>query len=172
MLEAETEARSLGVGIHRLRWVILIVASLATAGAVALSGPIGFVGLICPHLGRLLVGNDQRRLLPVATGLGAILLMVADTVGRQFGSRHDCLLACRRTYGSFGRTVLSRIALAPPPTGAHLSKGESDLLLRTQAVAFGYREQSPVLRGVSLELAAGQVVALLGPQRQRQDHPH
>ncbi len=79
---SDAEARSLGVRIERLRWVTLIIASLITASAVAVSGPIGFVGLICPHLGRLMVGSDQRRLLPVATGLGAALLALADAASR------------------------------------------------------------------------------------------
>jgi iron complex transport system permease protein len=76
------EAESLGVRIHRLRWLALIAASLMTAGAVAISGPIGFVGLLCPHVGRMLVGTDQRRLLPVATAIGGILLMGADALSR------------------------------------------------------------------------------------------
>jgi iron complex transport system permease protein len=76
------EAESLGVRIHRLRWIALVAASLMTAAAVAISGPIGFVGLVCPHVGRLLVGTDQRRLLPVSTAIGAILLMSADALCR------------------------------------------------------------------------------------------
>jgi iron complex transport system permease protein len=76
------EAESLGIRIHRLRWFTLILASLMTAAAVAISGPIGFVGLICPHVGRRFVGSDQRRLLPVATAIGAILLMGADALCR------------------------------------------------------------------------------------------
>jgi iron complex transport system permease protein len=76
------EAESLGVRIHRLRWIALVAASLMTAAAVAISGPIGFVGLVCPHVGRLVVGTDQRRLLPVSTAIGAILLMSADAVCR------------------------------------------------------------------------------------------
>ena len=78
----EAEAQGLGVAIHRLRWVALGAASLMTAAAVALSGPIVFVGLICPHAARLIVGTDQRRLLPVATACGAILLVVADAFSR------------------------------------------------------------------------------------------
>jgi iron complex transport system permease protein len=70
------------VRIHRLRWVGLIVASLVTAAAVAVSGPIGFIGLVCPHLARLIVGNDARKLLPLATALGASLLCVADAASR------------------------------------------------------------------------------------------
>ena len=79
---SEAEAESLGVRIHRLRWVALVVASLMTASAVAVSGPIGFVGLVAPHLARLVVGHDQRKLLPVATALGASLLALADAASR------------------------------------------------------------------------------------------
>lgn len=79
---SEAEAEALGVRIQSLRWVALVVASLVTAAAVAVSGPIGFVGLVCPHLARLIVGTDQRRLLPVSTAMGAILLMLADAASR------------------------------------------------------------------------------------------
>lgn len=79
---AESEAQSLGVRIHRLRWVAMVVASAVTASAVAISGPVGFVGLVCPHLGRLMVGTDRRRLLPLATALGGGLLAVADAASR------------------------------------------------------------------------------------------
>jgi len=79
---SEAEAEALGVRIHRLRWAALITASLMTASAVAVSGPIGFVGLVAPHVARLLVGHDQRRLLPVATALGAGLLALADATSR------------------------------------------------------------------------------------------
>jgi iron complex transport system permease protein len=79
---SEAEAESLGVRIHRLRWATLITASLITASAVAVSGPIGFVGLVGPHLARLLVGHDHRRLLPVATAMGAALLALADAASR------------------------------------------------------------------------------------------
>jgi len=78
----DDEIESLGVNVHRLRWAALSGASLATAAAVAVSGPIAFVGLICPHIARRLVGSDQRRLLPAATAAGAILLVLADAVSR------------------------------------------------------------------------------------------
>jgi iron complex transport system permease protein len=78
----EAEAHARGVRIQRLRWLGLIVASLMTAAVVAISGPIGFVGLVTPHIARLVVGNDQRRVLPLATALGASLLAVADAISR------------------------------------------------------------------------------------------
>lgn len=85
-LLSESEATGLGVRIHRLRWFAMIVASLITASAVAISGPIGFIGLVCPHLARLIVGNDQRRLIPLSTALGAGLLAVADAVSRRLST--------------------------------------------------------------------------------------
>jgi iron complex transport system permease protein len=79
---SEEEAHSLGVNIDRLRWIVMIAASLMTAAAVALSGPIGFIGLICPNLLRVIVGPDQRRLLPLSTALGAGVLALADAISR------------------------------------------------------------------------------------------
>ena len=79
---SEGEAEALGVRIGRLRWVGLVVGSLVTAAAVAISGPIGFVGLVCPHLARLVAGSDVRRVLPLATALGAGLLAVANAASR------------------------------------------------------------------------------------------
>jgi len=79
---SESEAQSLGVRIHRLRWIALVAASVMTASAVAISGPIGFVGLICPHLARRMVGHDARRLLPLSAAMGAGLLALADAVSR------------------------------------------------------------------------------------------
>jgi iron complex transport system permease protein len=79
---SDAETASLGVRIQRLRWLALTAASAMTAAAVAVSGPIGFVGLVCPHLCRLLVGSDVRRLLPASAALGAALLAIADAASR------------------------------------------------------------------------------------------
>jgi iron complex transport system permease protein len=89
---SESESESLGVRIHRLRWTALGVASIVTAAGVAVSGPIGFVGLICPHLARLMVGRDHRRLLPIATACGAALLPLADAGSRLLYSTGKTLL--------------------------------------------------------------------------------
>jgi iron complex transport system permease protein len=86
---SDAEALSLGTRIHLLRWVTLLTASLVTASAVSLSGPIGFVGLVSPHLARLLVGTDHRKLIPLATALGASLLAIADASTRLLA--HDTL---------------------------------------------------------------------------------
>lgn len=78
----EDEAEAMGVHANRLRWLALVLASLLVASAVAVGGPIGFIGLIAPHVGRLIVGPDNRRLLPIALALGAILLAAADAAAR------------------------------------------------------------------------------------------
>ncbi|MEO6606515.1 MAG: iron ABC transporter permease [Aeromicrobium sp.] len=78
----DEEATSLGLRPSRLRWVILISCALVVAGAVAVSGVVGWVGLVIPHLARMWVGPDHRILLPVSFLLGAVYLIVIDTVAR------------------------------------------------------------------------------------------
>lgn len=82
----EKEARSLGTDIRRARGVIVLCATALTACAVCISGTIGWIGLVIPHLGRMLVGPDNRRLIPVSGVLGAIFLLAIDTVARNITS--------------------------------------------------------------------------------------
>lgn len=82
LLRGEGTAAALGESPGRLRTIVFILASLLTATAVTLAGSIGFVGLVVPHLLRLLGLSDHRYLLPAATLLGGILLVVADTLAR------------------------------------------------------------------------------------------
>jgi len=78
----ETTARLLGEPTHRLLWIIYLLASILTATAVSIAGNIGFVGLIVPHLMRLLVGSDHRVLLPASALFGGLFLVVSDTLAR------------------------------------------------------------------------------------------
>jgi len=75
-------ASSLGVDTGRLTLILLVTASLITAICVSVSGIIGFVGLLVPHMVRFLTGPDNRKLIPVSMLAGAILLLCADTVTR------------------------------------------------------------------------------------------
>jgi iron complex transport system permease protein len=77
-------AETLGVNTRRVRLSLLATASLAASASVAVAGIIGFVGLIVPHLVRLLTGPDHRSLLPLSTLAGALLLLAADTTVRAF----------------------------------------------------------------------------------------
>ena len=82
LARGELGARALGVQVRRLRMALYVLASLLTATAVTLVGSVGFVGLIIPHLVRLVVGNDQRVLIPAAALAGGTLLTLADTAAR------------------------------------------------------------------------------------------
>jgi iron complex transport system permease protein len=81
----EEEARALGIETHRLRLVLVLAATLMTAAAVALAGPVGWVGLLIPHAARLLVGPDFRRLLPAAALLGGGFVTLMDGLARVAG---------------------------------------------------------------------------------------
>jgi iron complex transport system permease protein len=78
----ETTARLLGEPTRRLLWLVYLLASVLTATAVSIAGNIGFVGLIVPHLMRLLVGSDHRILLPAAALFGGLFLVLSDTLAR------------------------------------------------------------------------------------------
>jgi iron complex transport system permease protein len=78
----DEQAAQLGIRVERARVLLLVSASLATAAAVSFSGIIGFVGLIIPHLARLLWGADYRRLIPLSILGGASLLLLADLLAR------------------------------------------------------------------------------------------
>lgn len=78
----ETTARLLGEPTRHLQWIVYLLASVLTATAVSIAGNVGFVGLIVPHLMRLIVGSDHRALLPAATLFGGLFLVVSDTLAR------------------------------------------------------------------------------------------
>ena len=78
----DVEARAVGMPVTRYRLVLLAVASMTTATGVCISGNIGFVGLIVPHMMRIIVGPYHRRLLPASILAGGVLLVFCDTLGR------------------------------------------------------------------------------------------
>ena len=82
LLVGEDEARALGVRVTLVRNTLLVTASLITGAAVAFSGIIAFVGLIVPHVVRLVVGADHRVLLPLSALAGGLFLLIADTAAR------------------------------------------------------------------------------------------
>lgn len=79
---SDDEARALGVNVNRLRVVVILAATLMTASAVAISGIIGWIGLIIPHAARLLAGPEFARMLPLSMLLGACFLLAVDTLAR------------------------------------------------------------------------------------------
>jgi len=82
LLLGESEARHLGIDVQRVKKKLILLTTLGIGTAVAVAGMIGFVGLIVPHMVRLLIGPDHRWLLPVSALAGGILLLIADTLAR------------------------------------------------------------------------------------------
>ena len=76
------EAKTMGVNARRLRMIVILSATLITAASVSVSGMIGWVGLVIPHLSRRLVGNNYRHLMPASILFGAIFLLLVDDISR------------------------------------------------------------------------------------------
>ncbi|WP_240549173.1 FecCD family ABC transporter permease [Billgrantia antri] len=82
MARGPLQAAALGVNVRPLEWSIYLAASVLTATAVTTAGSIGFVGLVVPHMLRMVLGNDQRLILPACALAGGTLLVLADTLAR------------------------------------------------------------------------------------------
>lgn len=82
----EETAASLGFDLRRTRLLAAVLSVLITAGIISFTGVIGFVGLVAPHIARMIIGNDHRALIPFSLVIGAALLLAADTLGRSLFS--------------------------------------------------------------------------------------
>ena len=78
----EREAAALGLDVRRCQFLVIGGASLCTAAAVCISGTIGWVGLVIPHIGRMLIGNNNQKLIPVSISLGACFMVLMDLLSR------------------------------------------------------------------------------------------
>lgn len=78
----DEDAKGMGVNVSRLRLIVLLTTCLATAAVISFTGTIGFIGLLAPHIGRLVIGSDERTLIPASALLGACLLLGADIVAK------------------------------------------------------------------------------------------
>ena len=85
LLSGEATARTMGVRVELLRFVTLLLASVITAVCVSFLGVIGFVGILCPHVTKKLLGQDHRFTIPVSCLTGSLLLLLADTFSRSLG---------------------------------------------------------------------------------------
>ncbi|HGY9595172.1 TPA: FecCD family ABC transporter permease [Vibrio campbellii] len=82
LLLGESEAKHLGVPVQKLKRQLILLSALGVGITVSISGAIGFIGLVIPHLGRMLAGPDHRTLLPISALMGALLLTAADMFAR------------------------------------------------------------------------------------------
>lgn len=111
---SDDEAAALGIPVRRLRAAVVTAATLMTAAAVSVSGIIGWVGLVVPHVARLLVGPEFSRLLPMAMLLGAAFLIAADTLARTLASIELPLSVLTAAVGApFFLWLLGRRRTAP-----------------------------------------------------------
>jgi iron complex transport system permease protein len=78
----DESAKALGVNVTRVRMLGIVLASLITAGTICFTGVIGFIGLVSPHITRMVIGGDHRFLIPASALVGAVLVLTADTLGR------------------------------------------------------------------------------------------
>ncbi|MDK2948329.1 MAG: iron complex transport system permease protein, partial [Methanolobus sp.] len=78
----DEEARSLGVNVDQIRLIIIVCATLVTSAAVSISGVIGWVGLVVPHIARMIVGPNYNRLLPMSMVIGASFMLLVDDLAR------------------------------------------------------------------------------------------
>jgi len=85
----EEQAQQLGLDVQRIRLIVIVAATLAAAAAVSFSGIIGFVGLIIPHLVRMIWGPDYRKLIPLSILCGASFLLLADILARRLASPQE-----------------------------------------------------------------------------------
>ena len=85
----DRQARHLGLDVARTRKIVIAMTALLTGTSVAFTGTIGFIGLVVPHLARLLCGPPHRRVLPVSAVLGALLIVFADTLSRTIAPRDE-----------------------------------------------------------------------------------
>ncbi len=78
----DEEAKTLGVNVKRLRLMVMFASTLTTAASISLCGQVGWVGLLIPHIARMIYGSDNRHVIPASIGLGATFMLVIDTIGR------------------------------------------------------------------------------------------
>ena len=82
MALSEEEATALGIPVKRIRLIVILAAAMITASAVSMCGLIGWVGLLIPHISRMIFGNDNRYVIPSSIVLGSIFMLVIDTAAR------------------------------------------------------------------------------------------
>lgn len=85
LLSGEATAKTMGIDVERVRFLSLLLSSVITAVCVSYLGVIGFVGIICPHVTKKLLGQDHRMTIPVSVLSGSLLLLLADTLSRSMG---------------------------------------------------------------------------------------
>ena len=155
----DDEAASLGVDVRRVRLALVVAATLGTAAAVAVTGLIGFVGIIVPHTIRLLTGVGYRALIPLSVVVGAGFLVLADVVARTALAPAEIPLGVVTAF--FGAPFFALVLRTT-------RGGQRVIELRGVTVELGGR---PVVDRVDAVVAAGRVARAHRSERRREDDP-
>jgi iron complex transport system permease protein len=123
----DEQAQQLGLPVTRVRRVVIIAAALTTAAAVAFAGVIGFVGLVVPHILRLFIGGDYRRLLALSLPAGAAFLLVADVLARIVLAPRNCRWHYHRVAAPPFFLWLLRAARVSAPGVDHVNRLSPDI---------------------------------------------
>ena len=83
---SEDEARTMGYNLQHMRWLVILASTAITASAVSMCGQIGWIGLLIPHISRMLVGTNNQKVIPVTISMGACYMVIIDTVARSASS--------------------------------------------------------------------------------------
>ena len=156
----EETAQSLGVDVGRLRLLVIAGVALGVGGAVAVSGTIGFIGLVAPHLVRPLIGHDPARLLIPSALTGAALLLAADIAVRIIPSTTDIKVGVLTSIIGVPFFLYLIVRERRGARRRRRMNGKPMLAAQQLDVALSGRT---VLHDVSLSLPSGQLVALVGP---------
>ena len=164
---------------RRVRLVVYIAASALTGLAVAMSGSIGYVGLLVPHVMRMIFGSDHRLLIPASAFGGAIVLVIADTLARTIAApvrtsgRSDhrdrgCAAVYLFAAKEIGVTVATTVSAIVARSAMDASRAASEPRLSVEQVSYAYApnpQQAPIftLEATSFQAKSGEVVAILGP---------
>ena len=110
----DTEARTLGIHLRRIRGIIILLATILTAASVCISGTIAWVGLVVPHLCRLLIGADNSKVIPLSITIGASFMLVVDTLARSLSQEEIPLSVVTGFIGAplfLGLLALGRVRI-------------------------------------------------------------
>ena len=150
----DKDARGLGASVTTLRRGVLVCCAVLVAAQVAVSGSIAWVGLVIPHLARLLVGADHRRLLPTAFWLGGAFMVVVDDLARTFDPGGDSDWASLPPCSA--RRCLPFYSFGPNAARS----GPMNISLSLDTLRYGHRQ--PLFSPLSMQCRHGQIWAILG----------
>ena len=148
----DDEARSMGININASRIMVIIFCTLITAASVSVCGIVGWVGLVIPHIGRIIVGPNHKNLLPACLSVGAVYLLLIDNLARSLVSTEIPL------------SILT--ALVGAPFFAYLlkrSRWSVVMKLIVEHGKYGYSFDNLLYDDINFSINEGEILTILGP---------